>query len=323
MLCTDKHQQENLILIDSSNNEDDNDEEKTNNSFKLKLSSSSLSSSISSNISSTSRVSTRQSMKTHASNNQQQDLKSSSSSTTIATTVATSDTSSDIIIETQDDVKKTTTEGRKCLWHRCNFNTPNDGEFMDHIQSKHVYSQKTSKKFRCLWKGCRVYKSQSSSFNWLERHVITHVDTRPFLCIINGCKRKFPTQTSLERHVNTHMKVYESPSKQQKLLNQQISTTSSSDSIKNAPINGSSHLHQSKSSSNLTAGRKRKLIEASKYLKKAKYKDYVDEFACKFVEQHLINMSFSNGMIKFRANVSFECFLKGVVLCFYYVLCVI
>lgn len=322
MLCQaeayQQHQLENIVVIDSSNNEDDTEYEKpnisfANNNFKLKLSSSSsLSSHSSSTVSSTStsnRVSTRQSLKSRVSNTKEA-LKRSNSEK-----VTGSDTSSDLVIE--NNGKKEENEGdsvcKKCLWHRCSYETSNDSEFMDHIQSKHVYSQKTSRKFRCLWKSCRVYKSQSSSFNWLERHVITHVDTKPFLCIINGCKRKFPTQTSLERHVNTHMKIYESPSKQQKLLNQQISTISSTlsnDSVKNASIpngnttsNGYYH-HQSKSSSNHVTGRKRKLIEASKYLKKAKYKDFVDEFSCKYLEQHLINMSFNNGFLKFKANVS-------------------
>ena len=304
MLCQEayqQHQLENIIVIDSSSN-DDHEDDKTNNNFKLKLSSSSSLSSHSSTISSTStsnRVSTRQSLKTRIINNKES-----------ATNEAGSDSSSDIIIENTDnrqDDKQDDSQIKKCLWNRCNYVTHNDNEFMDHIQSKHVYSQKSCKKFRCMWKSCRVYKSESSSFNWLERHVITHVDTKPFQCIINGCKRKFPTQVSLERHVNTHMKVYESPSKQQKYLNQQLSTVSSTlsnDSVKHGATNGCSH--QSKSSTNHTSGRKRKLIEASKYLKKAKYKDFIDEFTCKYLEEYLINMSFNNGFLKFKANVSDE-----------------
>ena len=317
MLCQERYQHtENIIVLgDSSNNEDENDDEKTNNSFKLKLSSSSSLSSHSSTLSSTStnRVSTRQSLKTQSSNNKEA-LKNSS------------DTSSDLIIENGEKNQQLDESVviKKCLWHRCSYNTSKDNEFMDHIQSKHVYSQKNCKKFRCLWKNCRVYKSQSSSFNWLERHVITHVDTKPFLCILNGCKRKFPTQTSLERHVNTHMKIYESPSKQQKLLNQQISTTStslSSDSIKNASVgNGNGgYYHQSKvSSSNYTTGRKRKLIEASKYLKKAKYKDYFDECACKYIEQHLVNMNYNNGILKLKANVSSMLFKAQMITSFFF-----
>jgi hypothetical protein len=307
MLCQEayqQHQLENIIIIDSSSN-DDNEDDKLNNNFKLKLSSSSSLSSHSSTVSSTStsnRVSTRQSLKSRTINSNEEIKKS----------VVGSDNSSDIIIENADqNNKQNDSVFKKCLWNRCNYVTQNDNEFMDHIQSKHVFSQKSCKNFRCMWRSCRVYKSQSSSFNWLERHVITHVDTKPFQCIINGCKRKFPTQVSLERHVNTHMKVYESPSKQQKYLNQQISTVSSTlsnDSVKNGITNGCSH--QSKSSTNHSAGRKRKLIEASKYLKKAKYKDFIDEFSCKYLEQHLIGMCYNNGFLKFKANVNkINCFV--------------
>jgi hypothetical protein len=101
---------------------------------------------------------------------------------------------------------------RKCLWHKCSYETKDATQIIEHIKSKHIFTQKSLKTFKCLWKGCRVYKAQSCSFNWLERHSITHVDNKPFACIINDCSRKFQTQASLERHVNSHMNVYESSS---------------------------------------------------------------------------------------------------------------
>jgi hypothetical protein len=112
---------------------------------------------------------------------------------------------------------------RKCQWLKCTYETVDDAQIIEHIKSKHIFTQKSLKTFKCLWKGCRVYKAQSCNFNWLERHSITHVDSKPFACIINGCSRKFQTQASLERHVNSHMNVYDSstsPTKNSSMNNQ-------------------------------------------------------------------------------------------------------
>lgn len=350
---------EHLILIDSSNTNDDDDNDNQNNTnedadtydgysqndedektssnnFKLKLSSSSsLSSHISTNTSTSSsessvasiksRMSTRQSIKKAA--EKQQESTVTSSRTNMSESITTLDATNDVIIESEKKSSK------KCMWNKCGYETNADeSELIDHIQSKHVYSQKSNKKFKCLWKGCRVYKAQSSNFNWLERHVITHADSKPFACIINGCKRKFPTQTSLEKHVNTHMNQYEtmSPSKQLKLqqqLNngnpnrkytQQLSNTStitlsSASNSATATNNATNSLDTAKNAINVTGSskasnlrKKSKVFESNKLLKKAKYKDYIDDLTYKLIEQRLVSLNYdqSEGTIKFRANVS-------------------
>lgn len=65
--------------------------------------------------------------------------------------------------------------------------------------------QKTFHRYRCLWTGCSVYGVQSLSRSWLERHVIEHVEKRPFPCIFNGCSKRFRTEAMRERHVHTHI----------------------------------------------------------------------------------------------------------------------
>jgi hypothetical protein len=96
---------------------------------------------------------------------------------------------------------------KKCLWHRCRFSIDADksnDELIEHVKSKHIQSQKSCKKFRCLWTGCNVYEKPSSSFMWLERHVTDHIDTRPFSCVFSGCNKKFRTETELGRHCELH-----------------------------------------------------------------------------------------------------------------------
>lgn len=98
---------------------------------------------------------------------------------------------------------------KRCLWKNCTFtckSDPNSNEtFIEHIKTKHICSQKKSNTFRCLWFDCPVYNSTSSSYAWLERHVIDHVDKSPLACLFNGCNRKFRTESTLEKHIHSHL----------------------------------------------------------------------------------------------------------------------
>ncbi|XP_012880507.1 PREDICTED: zinc finger protein AEBP2 [Dipodomys ordii] len=58
--------------------------------------------------------------------------------------------------------------------------------------------------FVCLWKGCKVYNTPSTSQSWLQRHVLTHSGDRPFKCVVGGCSASFASQGGLARHVPTH-----------------------------------------------------------------------------------------------------------------------
>lgn len=40
--------------------------------------------------------------------------------------------------------------------------------------------------FVCLWKGCKVYNTPSTSQSWLQRHMLTHSGDKPFKVNIQG-----------------------------------------------------------------------------------------------------------------------------------------
>lgn len=46
----------------------------------------------------------------------------------------------------------------------------------------------------CLWAGCKVYGVESISSTWLSKHVTSHVGSKPFLCIVSGCRLRFGNQ---------------------------------------------------------------------------------------------------------------------------------
>lgn len=75
--------------------------------------------------------------------------------------------------------------------------------------TKDTEKEEKPKKFVCLWEGCKVYNVPSCSFSWIDRHFLSHCGDKPFKCIVDGCGQRFPTQGSLERHVNSHFNTYQ------------------------------------------------------------------------------------------------------------------
>jgi zinc finger protein AEBP2 len=88
-----------------------------------------------------------------------------------------------------------------CQWDSCSEQV-DSGLLMQHISEAHVKNQ--SKSFVCQWQGCKVFNKPSTNKSWLERHILHHSGDKPFCCIVNGCHMRFPSQFSLERHVNSH-----------------------------------------------------------------------------------------------------------------------
>ena len=150
------------------------------------------------------------------------------------------------------------TETVICKWELCGQEFDSNGKLLDHLKTVHArcdYGNKTNNnnntfeenegekdstnestpQYKCLWEGCKVYGKGSSTKSWLEKHVIAnHGGSKPFQCIVDGCKERFGTQTLLERHVNGHFK----------------SKTSSTSSSVDGNSTASSSMHSSSSSTN-------------------------------------------------------------------------
>ncbi|XP_051544630.1 zinc finger protein AEBP2-like isoform X1 [Myxocyprinus asiaticus] len=90
-----------------------------------------------------------------------------------------------------------------CSWDQCHmlFNTSPD--LAEHIRGVHVDGQRGGV-FVCLWKGCKVYNTPSTSQSWLQRHMLSHSGDKPFKCVVGGCNATFASQGGLARHVPTH-----------------------------------------------------------------------------------------------------------------------
>ena len=175
-----------------------------------------------------------------------------------------------------------------------------------------------------MWKGCPVFKKPSCSFNWLERHVIDHIETKPFLCIFNGCKRKFRTESARERHVQSHINssdVNSQPVTPVKTRNHLLKSAKLAviQNIKNKNEQKADEIQLDDSVSNkndtnlldyseilkaLTKKRKALTSEAlGKKFKKAQYKDFVDECTTSVVDHKLKMFNYQSGEVVLQANI--------------------
>ncbi|XP_051911752.1 zinc finger protein AEBP2 [Hippocampus zosterae] len=90
-----------------------------------------------------------------------------------------------------------------CCWDHCQVHFSSSPDLADHIRATHVDGQRGGV-FVCLWKGCKVYNTPSTSQSWLQRHMLSHSGDKPFKCVVGGCNATFASQGGLARHVPTH-----------------------------------------------------------------------------------------------------------------------
>ncbi|CAL8261262.1 unnamed protein product [Merluccius merluccius] len=90
-----------------------------------------------------------------------------------------------------------------CCWDLCLDCFNSSPDLAEHIRGLHVDGQRGGV-FVCLWKGCKVYNTPSTSQSWLHRHMLTHSGDKPFKCVVGGCTASFASQGGLARHVPSH-----------------------------------------------------------------------------------------------------------------------
>ncbi|KAM7396926.1 hypothetical protein PAMP_019929 [Pampus punctatissimus] len=97
----------------------------------------------------------------------------------------------------------TKTVAYSCCWDLCPQCFNSSPDLAEHIRGIHVDGQRGGV-FVCLWKGCKVYNTPSTSQSWLQRHMLTHSGDKPFKCVVGGCNASFASQGGLARHVPSH-----------------------------------------------------------------------------------------------------------------------
>lgn len=83
-----------------------------------------------------------------------------------------------------------------CNWEKCSTHFDSNSDLLDHLNQHHINAQ--SGPFVCSWRDCKV-NGREGSKGWLERHVMSHVGSKPFKCIVERCGFRFSSQVMANR----------------------------------------------------------------------------------------------------------------------------
>lgn len=78
-----------------------------------------------------------------------------------------------------------------CNWEKCSTHFDSNSDLLDHLHQHHIIAQQGP--FMCSWRDCKV-NGREGSKGWLERHVMSHVGSKPFKCIFERCGVRFSSQ---------------------------------------------------------------------------------------------------------------------------------
>lgn len=82
-----------------------------------------------------------------------------------------------------------------CNWEKCSTHFDSNSDLLDHLHQHHINAQQGP--FMCSWRDCKV-NGREGSKGWLERHVMSHVGSKPFRCIVERCGVRFSSQVRVE-----------------------------------------------------------------------------------------------------------------------------
>lgn len=78
-----------------------------------------------------------------------------------------------------------------CTWEKCSKQFDSNSDLLEHLHQHHINGQEGP--FMCSWRDCKV-NGREGSKGWLERHVMSHVGSKPFKCIVERCGVRFSSQ---------------------------------------------------------------------------------------------------------------------------------
>ncbi|KAI9283258.1 hypothetical protein BY458DRAFT_495977 [Sporodiniella umbellata] len=104
--------------------------------------------------------------------------------------------------ESEDHSKS---EKMQCKWKDCGLFFDGLQKLIAHINSEHVKSGKPC--YSCEWENCSRNEKPFTKRHKMYNHLRTHTGERPFVCVEEGCGKRFSRPDSLTTHVKTHSNV--------------------------------------------------------------------------------------------------------------------
>ncbi|KAK3562169.1 hypothetical protein QTP86_030167 [Hemibagrus guttatus] len=94
-----------------------------------------------------------------------------------------------------------------CHWEGCSKEYDSQEQLVHHINNEHIHGEK--KEFVCRWEECsreqKPFKAQYMLVVHMRRHTgeKPHKCTKPYVCKIPGCTKRYTDPSSLRKHVKT------------------------------------------------------------------------------------------------------------------------
>jgi len=204
-----------------------------------------------------------------------------------------------------------------CRWEKCDFVCSDNSSLLDHLRNKHVDPQQNAKpslpssslgnealeedsapQFVCRWLGCKVFDRPASSFNWLERHYVSHAGANAFKCVVGRCSRRFNTQFALQRHVNQHFKGslggFDADSEGSSHSSRSDSATGSRGGVRDV---------RSRDGTPTKGGSKKKKSQKIRLRRVVQFEDFMDTQSTEAIKHNLVKMEHFSGAAKFRQQM--------------------
>ncbi|KAF9995505.1 hypothetical protein BGZ65_008855 [Modicella reniformis] len=89
-----------------------------------------------------------------------------------------------------------------CLWKNCNQVFTALDWLVSHVEEQHIGLGKSQ--YTCEWENCVVKQKPFHKHHQVIRHMRTHTGEKPFVCVVEGCAKKFARSDSLLEHSRKH-----------------------------------------------------------------------------------------------------------------------
>ncbi|ORZ10481.1 hypothetical protein BCR42DRAFT_333749 [Absidia repens] len=96
-----------------------------------------------------------------------------------------------------------------CQWADCAMEFEKQPQLIAHVKTLHIGTGKSF--YQCRWNGCQRGEKPFTKRHKMHNHLRVHTGERPYICMEEGCGKRFARPDSLSTHgkIHTNIRPYE------------------------------------------------------------------------------------------------------------------